>query len=347
MSKKDTGPLAELKEAFLSGNTPVVYLYGKEPFLIRQGVDFLRETLLDPSTKDLNLHLLQGRETSASEILQVAQTLPMLAKHRLLLVYEADKIPAQELNQLVPYLENPNPTSCVCFVAETADARLKFISSLKKEGLLLKLDPLSTRQLPAFIQREASLLGIKFSREAIDFMVEVGGSDLGQLRHMLEQLSCFAHDRLVQVTDVELFVGSPQADSVFDLIDAVASQDKPKALVRLEQLLREDEPALRMLTLLVRHTRHLWQIRSLLNGKTSLSPTEIAQSVGVPPFVAVKLLAQARALSSQQIESIQEALFQTEQSIKNSRISDTHHMEHLVLTICEKQKHEGTHKVTA
>src|SRR5436305_59625 len=100
--------------------------------------------------------------SSASRVTNAARTLPMMAKRRLVLVRDADDIKADELNQLIPYVSAPCPETCLVFVAEKADTRIKFFTAFKKKGEMVKLEPLYERQLPGFVRDEARLRGVTF-----------------------------------------------------------------------------------------------------------------------------------------------------------------------------------------
>ena len=145
-------PLATLREGEPG---PLYFLYGKERYLVDRAVDLLRARVLDPRTRDFNYELFYGKEAGASRIAQAARTLPMMAKRRLILVRDADEMKADELGGLVSYVSDPAPETCLVFVGEKADQRLKFFSAFKKHGELVKLEPLYERQLPDFVRGEA------------------------------------------------------------------------------------------------------------------------------------------------------------------------------------------------
>src|SRR5262249_9277292 len=132
-----------------------VYLCGKERFLVDRAVDSLRAAMLTPATRDFNYDSVSAKDAPVARILSCARTLPMMGKRRLVLVRDADELDADDLTALSPYVASASPETCLCFVAEKADQRLKFFTLFKKHGLLLKLDPLAERQLPAFVELEA------------------------------------------------------------------------------------------------------------------------------------------------------------------------------------------------
>ena len=171
-------------------------MHGKERYLVDRAVDLLRARVLDPRTKDFNYELFYGKEAGASRIAQAARTLPMMAKRRLILVRDADEMKADELARPRRRTSaDPAPETCLVFVAEKADQRLKFFTAFKKHGVLVKLDPLYERQLPDFVRGEARARGVTIAPDAVTMIVDEIGAELGQLADAVERLAIFVGDR--------------------------------------------------------------------------------------------------------------------------------------------------------
>ena len=87
-----------------------------------------------------------------------------------------------------------------------------------------------------------------------------------------------------------------------------------------EDLLTLKEPPMRIMFLIAKQFNQLLQVKELA-GKGA-QKGEIASKVKVPPFVAGKLIAQARAFSREQILSYVEFCVESEESVKTGRLSD-------------------------
>ncbi len=327
-------PLAPLTAALQTQAPPLVFLTGKERFLIDRAVEAIKAAVLEPATKDFNYDQMFAKETGAAKILSCAKTLPMMAKRRLVLVRDADELSADELAQLGKYVEAPAPETCLVFLAEKVDLRLRFFNLFRKHGLLLKLDPLSDKQLPGFVEGEARRLKVDLQSGTAARLAEEIGPDLGQLADALERLCCYVPiGQPIRVADVEEVVVTTRQHSVFELIDAVGAGDRSQSLTLLTEMLMQREPALKLLALLSRHVMKLWQTADLLaHGRPSAS--EVAGALGVMPFVAGKLLDQARRLKLPRVQAMHEAIFQADRTLKQSKLDDERIMEQLVLGLC-------------
>lgn len=324
-------PLAPLRDG---DPGPLYFIHGKERYLVDRAVDLVRARVLDPRTRDFNYELFYGKEAGASKIVQAARTLPMMAKRRLILVRDADEMKADELAGLIPYVNDPAPETCLVFVGEKIDARLKFFTAFKKKGVALKLDPLYERQLPDFVRGEARQRGVSIDAAAVQMIVDEIGAELGQLADAIERLALFVsarEDKTVGPADVDAVVATTRQRSVFELANAVGEGSRPRALSALSSLLGARESGVRIVAMLARHTRQLWITQELMQRTND--KFEVAQALGIPPFFVDDIMKQARRLDKARLERMHAGLFKADKDLKSSRIEDDRILELLVLDL--------------
>lgn len=313
---------------------PLILLAGSCHFYLDRAVAAVKAAVLQPATADFNYDLLYAKEAGVARVMACAKTLPMMASHRLVLVRDCEDWSASDLAALLPYLQSPGPETCLCLITEKADMRQKFFTTFQKVGLLLKLEPPSERQLAGFVEAEAKHKKLGLQAGVASRIADEIGADLGQIVDALERLSCYvAEGAKVSLADVEEIVTTTKQHSVFALIDAVGGRNVSAAWTLLAGLLGAQEPALKLLALLARHTRQLWQTTDLLDHG-SRSASDVAGALGVPPFVATKLIEQARRLSTTRIALLHEAIYQTDRTLKLSKLDDLRVMESLLLRLC-------------
>ena len=329
-------------EALRDGEpAPLYWIFGKERFLVERAVALLKERVLTPATRDFNYDLFYGKEAGAQKVLSAARTLPMMAKRRLVVVRDADGLDAKQLGDLAGYVEAPAPETCLVFVAEKADLRMKFFGAFKKRGQLIKLDPLPDRMLPAFVRSEAQARSLRCEGGAAELIADEVGADLGQLVDAVERLALFVGERkTIRPEDVEEVVATTRQRSVFELCDAVGMGDAARALSALGSLLGAREPPLRVLAMIGRTVRQLMTVRDL--GDRRAGRGEIMERLGVPPFVADKLLEQARRLDASALRAMHGAIFRTDLELKSSKLDDERVMELLVLELARKRSATGS-----
>jgi DNA polymerase-3 subunit delta len=121
------------------------------------------------------------------------------------------------------------------------------------------------------------------------------------------------------VAEVQLHTPVARQSRVFDLTDALARRDRPRALELLHELLANGESALGIVALAAFQTRALLQVKLL--AERGMGAGQIAQAAGLAPFVAEKSLPLARQFSVAQLENAHRALLEVDTALKRSRMT--------------------------
>ena len=292
----------ELLRGLRVGKVPgLLFLYGKEPFLVQRAARMVRKAVLPVENDDFNDNQFFGKEASAAAIIEAALTLPVFAPKRLVTVKEAHLLPAAELEDLLSYLKNPAPETCLLFIADKIDSRRKFFQQFKKSGSLVEFKPLVERELPGYVRSFLNDRDYRISADALELFVAMVGGGLHELHSELDKLLTYLGERtLVDVTDVQAIVSKGRAENIFDLGNAVGRGSVAQALTLTKQLTDSGEAPLKILSLLVRHFRQLWKVREL--QVQNFSPRDIASAAGVPFFVIEPMIAQGKRFSRQDFQ---------------------------------------------
>jgi DNA polymerase III subunit delta len=280
---------------------PVHVLCTPEPLLLERRLAEIRDAAVPEAARGLNHDVLEGRGATADRILGAARTLPMMAERRLVVVRDVGAVAAAELASLVPYLEDPNPSTVLVFTAAKVDRRVKFYALAKKLGYLEELE--APRNLGAWVRDEVARRELAVRPDAQRRLVEVVGKDLARLSLALDQLALYAGDRPATADDVDDLIAETRERTVFELTDAIGAGDARRTQVALAALFDQRQSAIGVLVMLGRHMRQLGLYHAGLAER--LPKGELARVIGVPPFVVDKLGDQARRY---QPEAVQRAI---------------------------------------
>jgi len=241
------------------------------------------------------------------------------------------------LSALVPYIQKPCAETCLVFVGDKADQRLKFFVAFKKTGQQLKFDPLYENKLPGFVNEEARLRGVRFEPGAAQMVCDEVGAELAQLADAVERLAIFVGARAsISPADVEQVVATTRQRSVFELCNAVGEGDRARALSVLGAMLGAREAPVRIVAMLARHVRQLWTARDLI--KKRMGKFDLAQALGVPPFFVDGIADQARRHEPAGFARMHDAVFRADKALKSSRLDDDRIMEQLILELTGRAK---------
>ncbi len=312
---------------------PLYYLYGEEQYLVDRGVRRLVERAITPETRDFNFTVFYGNECKGDEIAEAAQTFPMFADRRVVLVKKSGELSAAALEVLTPYVAAPSPSTCLIFQGDKADQRKKFFTELKKTGDLVEFKRPYENQLGSFIAEEAASRGKKVEPAAAALLSYLVGTNLQELASQMEKVATFVGEKnSIKIDDIRTIVSDTKVDSVFELANSLGERDLAKCLRCLHTILRDGEAPLMVLAVLTRHFRQLWLVRELLDNKET--PQEIGRQTGIPPYFVKGMMVQARKYSLDDFTLVFERLFATDLALKTSGGKPSLLMEHLVMSIC-------------
>ena len=240
----------------------------------------------------------------------------MMAKRRLVVGKAIDDVKAADLEPLVAYVEDPNPSTCLLLIADKVDVRLKAFSALRKRGYLHVFAPLRDNALAGWLRTEAKSRGIDIKPDAANTLAMLAGPDLGRLAQALEQLAIYVgRERAITVDDVEDLVAETREHAIFELTKAIGMGDVPRALALCANMLRNREPPLRIQFMLARQVRQIWRAKEL--AAAGASRGDIASAVGINPYFLDDVLMPAKRMSRAALERALERLYQADLALED------------------------------
>jgi len=300
---------------------PVYYLHGPETFFVDQALQLvLQYAFPGGAGKDLNYHILAGKEIKGEAVVREARTMPMFASLRVLLLRQAQLASAAELEPLVGYVKAPSPSTCLILCTTTKiDGRTSLGRTLASKAVSVECRHPFESQLPPLIRRMARQRQVELSCDAEGYLIEVVGSDMLALDDAVERLRLFAGaNRIIDLETAQKCIADTRVHEIWDLTNAIGEKNLEQALKVLGKLRSEGMEALRALPMLARSVRQLWMARSL--GQEKLKPDSVAKALGLPPFIARNVAAQARRFSSEGLAQAIEAMHKADLTLKSSEL---------------------------
>jgi DNA polymerase III subunit delta len=300
------------------GLDPVYVLHSEHPILIERALHAIRDKAVPPAMRGFNYDVVEGKPTGA-KIVGLAQTLPMMATYRMVVVRDLGLMPADEAEPLLAYFAKPNPSTVIVAMTSKLDKRLKTFAAASKKGWLHVLD--APRQLAPWVRNEAKLRNVEIDGNAITRLVETVGSDLSRLALSVEQLGMYAGDRAVTSDDVDELIADTRERSVFELTDAIGAADRPRALAAVASLCDQRESAVGVVVMLARHIRQLSLVHVMRSE--NIPRGAWGSRIGVPPFIIDKLANQAKYYSPRSLANATRRLANADRALKGDITLDS------------------------
>jgi DNA polymerase-3 subunit delta len=186
----------------------------------------------------------------------------------------------------------------------------------------------------AWMRKYAADQGGEITPQAAALLAENVGETPRAAAGELEKLLAFVnYTRPIEVDDVEAAAAfATGGGDYFQFIDAVAQRNGKQAMEMLEKLLDEQDP-LALFFSLVGHFRLLLQAREIY--EQGGQEGAVTETLGIHPYRAKKLTAQARLMSLETLEQIYFTLRRFDLEIKTGQIDSGLALEMLVANLVE------------
>lgn len=299
---------------------PTVYLlYGDDELAMADFISRLRDKLGDSSTADLNTVRYPAESTDLSALEAACGSAPFLASRRLVIVDRPAALLGSETarGRFFNLLESLPPTTALVLVQpgdlKPASALRSWAEAHTGAALCRAFEIPHDKAFVEWIRQRAQALGGSIEPQAAHLLAELVSEDprLAALE-LAKLLDYVDRRRPVAVEDVEALTPFRGQGDVFAMVDAIGNRDTREALQRLHRLLEEEDPH-PVFGMIVRQFRLILQARECLERGTD--PRQI---LGVHPFVADKVGAQARNFSLPALESIYHQLLDLDLASKSS-----------------------------
>ncbi len=326
---------------------PIYLFWGEETFLRDQVLAKFKYELVPPEVRDFNMDLIDGKNTSLEDIVQVANTLPFMSDKRVVIVENAEFFKSTKKNAtekealqkqeecLIEYFKKPMDTTCLIFAADAIDRKRKIYKTIQESGVVMEFAPLKNMELNNWVENRIIQMGKNVQPEAIDELVAAVGSNLRMLDTELQKIVSFVGERkVIDKEDVLGLVSKTTDLSIFELIDAIGERNYNKAILMLRELVLYGEPPVRLLFMVAKHFRILLEAKSL--AQAGYAEKQVASQLQIHPYVAQKCVRQAKNFSRDELEKALERILETDIAIKTSTRQPIMNLELLFIQLCSR-----------
>lgn len=314
--------MRSLNEDLKTGNFSQIYLlFGDENYLKKQYKERFRKALL-PEDDTMNYAHFEGKGVNIKEVIDLAETMPFFAERRLLIFENTGFFKSAAGADLAEYLKEIPETTYFIFVEEEVDKRSKMYKTVKSKGRAVELPFQDEATLKRWIAGQVGKENKKIKEADVVYFLNKVGNDMENITKELEKVFCYAIDRdVITREDIDAVCVTQITNHIFDMVTAVAEKRQKQALELYYDLLALKEPPMRILFLLTRQYRSLYQVKQL--AQKGYGRKEIAEKAGLHPFAVGKFMDQAKRYRTKELREILEDSVDIEQRVKTGLLTDT------------------------
>lgn len=306
----------------------VYLLYGKENYLKEDISKKLRNRLIDPAYRELNYKVFYGEKLSINEVINDLETLPLMSKHKLAVIKEAEKITENDKKKLVNYfnrLSLKNVFSTLIIIYKESRPNKELITAVKRVGIATNFSITDKAKLFLWIKTKFRHSNKKITQEALFYLQSIVGSDLGRLFNEIEKIDIYTKDqKVIEKEDVMITIGGSESVNIFKVLDSIGDKDIKNAIEGLVKLNQGNLHHLSIFAMIYRQIKLIFQTKLLLENGFNFK--EVEKELKLPYFVVEKIIKQSKKYTFKEICKSYELL-----NIADLELKDSHKKPKIIL----------------
>ncbi len=274
----------------------IIFLYGSDAYRLKQAKEDLVKRYQTKYSSGMNLFTLDLAETDSIDKLKGAfKNSSFFNEHRLVVsknVFDKKAV-AVDVHEQIKEQGIAKSPEITLIIAENLTAKelaaknkelFKFLSDTK--NTVKEFEPLSGDKLSEWIKKEFVSKRASIGQTAIKELIETAGVDSWSLINEIDKLTNYKTGEVTSA-DIRNMVTAKADMNIFDLIDALGTKDRQRAIKLLYQELKTGRDPYYILTMIIYQFRNILMIKDL--QKRGHSESEIGQKTKLHPFVIKKI----------------------------------------------------------
>ncbi|MBI1885060.1 MAG: DNA polymerase III subunit delta, partial [Chloroflexi bacterium] len=189
------------------------------------------------------------------------------------------------------------------------------LATLRPKAQVREFRPIDQKAVPAWVRTRAAEMGLSLSREAIQLLADLVGSNLWTLAGELDKLAAYSDGRPVTEEDVRSLVAAAKEANIFAMVDAIVERRPASAVRLLRQLAAQGVTSAHVFGMIVRQYRLLLLAREMLDARAPSG--RIAEALDIrSAFALDRLLDRAERYTIPRLKGAYRRLLEADASIK-------------------------------
>ncbi len=301
--------------------------FGPNNYKLDKRISSLIKAVIPTGGEAFDLDRFDGKRCDIADLLNSLSTPPVLSPLRVVVLNDADRIPAKKQTVLCEFLPRIPEYSVLAITAARADRRSKLFKTLlaekKKQSFEYKefTDAEAMGLIAKFAADRNKIIGSRIA----DMMVGLFGTDPYRLENEVEKLALSVGDKKeIEKKDLAFVSGFTKAETAFDLLELTFNGRIKEALELCGRALASGISEMQILYI---YKNHLTKLNAAYNSKEL---KELMSTYRISYPVAKQLQAEARKIRPEAILNGLSHIFRAEYSLKSARFPSSYIIELLV-----------------
>ncbi len=289
-------------------------------YLLRKAVD---ERVAKLGVDPFNFMRYDLSEGSSEDVLEDLQTISFFSELKVIVVRHLEAIlddPQSIIKAWVTYFEKPNPDVVLILeLAENIPSTHPIGEAINKYAYIEEIKIPKQEEYPGFVKEIFDKDGYQITDAAIEALLERTSYDFTLLNQEAEKLELYTIDeKQIKEIDVMKLVSRNLEEHIYELTNALLSNNQAKTIEIYHDLIAKNEDPLRILNFIVNKIRELMHAKLLIDK--GMRQDEIASYFHISNGRAYYMVKNAKDVNVNLLESHLQKLGQLDFDIKSGNI---------------------------
>ena len=241
----------------------IYVFYGEEKYDLQKEVEKIKKEFVKLQ-QGVNLFFIT--KENIADIYSICETTTFFGEEKLIIADKTSlKLDVSRLFEIV----NKTKT-IVIFIEESIDKRTsEYKNILKNKEIVLKEFKFhDVNTLKKYVIEILGKYNVNISSVDAEYLVLTSGEDKFNLINELNKLVMYFNDEIsskgsytIEKNDIDKIVSKTLNSKVFDMLDDVVNKRKTKAIEKLDELILQKEPIIKIMILLYKQIKQLYMIK--------------------------------------------------------------------------------------
>lgn len=309
----------------------VYLLYGSQSYLRNQYRDKIVNTIF-PDGDRMNYACYSGKEIKYEEIVDLAETMPFLGEHRVIVI-ENTGFFKDSRDNWADYILTIPETTTIIFSELSVNKSYKFYKNITKSGTAVDFDAVPDDMIVQWTKGKIKKDNKAISQGALVEFLNRTGMDMLNISNELEKLLAYTYNRAeITVKDVEAVCPVRLEDKIYAMMDAIMDKNVELSLKCYGEMLSLQKKPISILGYMESQIRLLYKCRMYIDDG-NYDARELATIIGMNEYRVKKALMQAKRSSRIWLRECLDECANAEEAFKSGRLKDQMALELLICTM--------------
>lgn len=299
----------------------IILLYGKDTYRSKQRLNELKQEFKNES--GINERFLDAKNLTFEELKNEVLGLSFFNEKKLIIVENVflNKTLKEEIKEKgKDFLTSEN---IIIFYEQNKILKADLLYSfIRKKGTIEEFNFLEEEELKNWVLNEIEKEGGMIEDSALNLLCEYAGNDLWRQKNEISKLIAFSKEKITE-KEIKLLINIETELNIFNTVEAIANNDKGKAIRLIKKHLDKGESIFGILALIS------IQFKNMIIVKTA----EDYRRTSLSPFLQRKSFYQSEKFSLEDLKRIYAKIVEIDISVKTGKIDEKIAIETLILNI--------------